>query len=92
LIVAGMAMPPIELYGPLMLAAESGKLGTPCARIQLANATCAVPFEVPLAADTLRLVADPHAAIASAHVAATRMIRKLSLLGFTIASVVADTR
>ena len=38
LIVVGMAIPPIELYSPLMLAPGSGKLERPCSRMHLANA------------------------------------------------------
>jgi hypothetical protein len=38
-IVSGISTLPIELYGPLMLAPGSGKLGTPWARMHFEKAS-----------------------------------------------------
>lgn len=42
----GTLMPPIELYGPLMLEPGSGKSGSPCARMHFANSRAATVRDV----------------------------------------------
>ncbi len=91
-IVDGRTIPKTEMAGERdgVAAPGPGKLGTPCERMHLANASCPELLELPLAADRLGLLPDPHAAIAIAHTITTDAISMVKPFGRTIVSTVAS--